>query len=199
MRLDRTRHSDRSEQERDETNKIQEPVKIVERFAQIFFAFRDRIVLEPGLLDLRREFFHLGRHINAGRELHEIEIAREAARLEQISPRQVLQWNVNPWRKARRRRGFSRHFGQCTRDFERRLSNFDRIAWLRPELKKQTLFRHRFAAVPKRLRGDRRRGFHFAVEREVAAERADGDQPRAPAFRKERHGPKTHLARLGFA
>ena len=34
------------------------------------------------LLDLRREFFHLVRDINTRRELHEIQVARQAARLE---------------------------------------------------------------------------------------------------------------------
>src|SRR5713101_7631078 len=106
MRLDRTRYSDRTEQERDETNEIEEPVKIVERLAQILLAFLDRVVLEPGLFYFWREPLHFSRNLNAGPELHEIEVAREAASLEQIGLRQVLQWNVNSRREARRRRSF---------------------------------------------------------------------------------------------
>src|SRR5450432_2370882 len=101
MRLDRARHADRAEQKRDKSDEIEEAIKIIERFAEILLPFRDRVVFESETLDLRREFFHFARNVQVRRELHEIQVAREAAGLKQVRLREILQRNVNPRRETR--------------------------------------------------------------------------------------------------
>ena len=111
MRLNRARHPDRAEQERDEADEIEKAVKIVERFAEILFPFRNRVVFETGLLDLRRESLH-SVDVNVRRKLHEIEVARHASRLDEMRGGEILQRNVNARREARGRRRFARHLRQ---------------------------------------------------------------------------------------
>ena len=49
MRLDRARHADRAEQERNEADEIQKAVKIFQRGAEIPFSFRYGVVFQAQL------------------------------------------------------------------------------------------------------------------------------------------------------
>ncbi len=199
MRLDRACHADRAKEKRDKSDEIQEPVKIVERFAEVLLSLRDRVVFESGFLDLRRELLHLEIDVRAGRELHEIEVTREAARFEQIRLREILERDVNARREARGGRGFTGHFRKRSGDVESDVTNLNRVAGVSAELQQQALIRHRRAAVAEALRRCRRCGFHFAVEGKISAERAHVDEPGAAAFREKCHRAEADFSRLGFA
>ena len=99
MRLDRAGHADRAEQQRDETDEIQEPIEIFQCGAEIALSFRDRVVFESEPLDLRRESFDSLLHVGAVGKLHVIAIARDAARLEQVCLLEILERNVNARRE----------------------------------------------------------------------------------------------------
>ncbi len=196
VRLDRTRHPHCAEQKRNEADQVQEAVEIVQRLPEILLPRRHRIEVHPQLLDLRTENRHSLLHLVAGRELHVIPVARDAALLEQLRPRQILQRQIDARRKRARRRGFARHLLQRPRDSKLHLANLDRVARLRPELYEQTLIHHRAPASPEILcRGERLR-LHRPVKRKVAAQSPRAHQARPAAFGENRHRAETHLARL---
>ena len=84
VRLNRTGHADRAEQERDEANEIQKAVEIFQRRPEILLALGDGVIFETKPLDLRRKNLDPLPHIGPVGELHVIAIVRDAARFQEV-------------------------------------------------------------------------------------------------------------------
>src|SRR5436853_1767964 len=95
MCADRASDTNSAEEQRDEPDQVEKAVKILERCAEILFAFGDGIIFEPEALHLRRQFADALLAIHAFGKLNVIAVMRDAARLQQIRPRNVLQPDVN--------------------------------------------------------------------------------------------------------
>ena len=199
MRLDRAGHADRAEQQRDETDQVQEAIEIFERGAEIAFSFRDRVVFESEPLDLRRESFDSLLHVGAVGKLHVIAIARDAARLEQVCLLEIPERNVNARRERTRGGSFARNFSERARDSELQIADLDRIACLRVKLKEQAFVNNCARTCAKVARRSDRDCFHPAIKWKIAAQGANAHEPGAVALGKSRHGREANFARLRFA
>src|SRR5256885_16629149 len=112
---------------------------------------------------------------------------------------QILKRNVNTGRGRPGRRCLARHFLNRTGNREFQVADLDWVADLGVELKEQTFFENRLAAVAKFAGSRRWRRFHRTVKRKVAAEGADARETRPAAFRKRRHRREAYFSRLRFA
>ena len=199
MRLNRTRHSDRAEQQRDKADEIQEPIKIIERSAEVLLPLCDTIVFETELLDMRRERGDALLRVHAIGKAEIAAVMNDAARLQKICFSKMLERDVNAWSKRSGGGCFSRHFLLSTGDAKLAVTDFYEVARLRAELKQQALFDHAIDRAAEFARCASRRSLHCAIKWKVATERSNVNEPGAGRFRERRHRGEPNFPRLRFA
>jgi hypothetical protein len=142
---------------------------------------RPRFIHELGDIHLRRIF-----------EIHLV--IHQASRLDQSRLLQIPAGNKNPRRNGGERDALAGDFFQRPGDSRREISEFDRVADFRVELRQQTFLDQRPAAVAELIRRFRWFGFDVSVKRKAAAQSPQLDEPRVFAARK-----KDHRREGGFA
>ncbi len=142
MHVDRARHADRPQKQRDEANETQEGVHVVQRAPQVALAVLDGVKAQPLLPEPLAQIAHQRLGVDPGGEFVPGPVAHQAARLDEVRPVQGAQRNVDPRGQHRHRRRFAGHFFQRAGDRERGFADPHRVAHLQAKLRQQGVLQH---------------------------------------------------------